>query len=87
MSRFFFHSNNCAERSVQDDEGFEFASLHDAKCQAVAFAGRALADTGQKFWDDKDFELTVTDDRGYILFNIRVTGTEAPAARQASRQR
>lgn len=86
MTRYFFHTNNCSERSVQDDEGFDFDNIHDAKCQAVAFAGRALADTGQKFWNDRDFDLTVTDDQGYILFNIRVIATEAPAVRAASRK-
>jgi hypothetical protein len=59
----------------------DFPSVHDAKCQAVVYAGQLLADTGEKFWDHADFELTVTDDKGLILFTMRVVGTEAPAVR------
>jgi hypothetical protein len=81
MPRFFFHTNHPAERLEQDDEGFEFTSVHDAKCQAVAYAGRVLCDAAEKFWDDGDFELIVTDDKGLILFTMRVIGTEAPAIR------
>ena len=79
MPRYFFHTNNPREQTTQDDEGFEFASLHDAKGQAVAYAGRLLCNVGEKFWDDADFELVVTDDRGLILFSMRVFGTESPA--------
>jgi hypothetical protein len=81
MPRFFFHTNNPAERAVQDDEGMEFSSIHQAKCEAVAYAGQLLCDVAEKFWDDADFELTVTDAKGLILFTMRVIGTEAPGVR------
>lgn len=81
MPRFFFHSNNPAEQIVQDDEGIDFPSVHHAKCQAVAYAGRLLCDSAEHFWDRGDFELTVTDENGLILFTMRVVGTEAPAIR------
>lgn len=83
MERYFFHSNHPSERSVQDDEGLLYASIHEAKCQAVIYAGQLLADTAEHFWDMGDFELTVTDDKGLILFTMRVVGTEAPAIRSA----
>lgn len=81
MPRFYFHTNNPAERSVQDDVAMEFSSVHEAKCQAVIYAGQLLHDVAEKFWDDADFELTVTDQKGLILFTMRVVGTEAPALR------
>jgi hypothetical protein len=81
MPRFFFHTNHPAERDVQDDEGMEFASIHVAKCEAVAYAGRLLADSAEHFWDTGDFDLTVTDDKGLILFTMRVIGIQAPAIR------
>jgi hypothetical protein len=59
----------------------DFRSIHAAKCQAVVYAGQLLADAGERFWDHADFELTVTDHRGLILFTMRVVGTEAPAVR------
>ena len=81
MPRFFIHTNNPTERGVQDDEGFDFPSIHEAKCQAVVYAGEMLRDVAEHFWDTADFELTVTDDKGLILFTMRVLGTEAPAVR------
>ena len=85
MPRFFIHTNNPLERGVQDDEGVEFASIHEAKCQSVVYAGELLRDVAEKFWDDADFELTVTDENGLILFSMRVVGVEAPALRLAER--
>lgn len=81
MPRYFFHTNHPRELALQDDEGFEFDSVQEAKGQAVAYAGRLLCDNSGKFWDAGDFELIVTDDRGLILFSMRVIGTEAPAIR------
>ncbi|HKO69960.1 MAG TPA: hypothetical protein VJV58_03405 [Bradyrhizobium sp.] len=80
MPRCFFHTNNPAERSIQD-EGLEFATIHEAKSEAVQYAGQLLADTAEHFWDDADFDLTVTEESGLILFSIRVVGIEAPAIR------
>lgn len=87
MPRFFVHSNHPTEGGLQDDEGIEFDSIHDAKCQAVAYAGRLLADSAEHFWDTADFELIVTDEKGLILFTMRVVGTEAPAPRRLAARR
>ena len=84
MPRFYFHTNHPTEGLIQDDEGMDFSSIQEAKCEAVAYAGRLLCDVAETFWDDADFELTVTDDQGLILFVMRVVGTEAPAVRSAS---
>ena len=85
MPRYFFHSNHPAERSLQDDEELQFPSIHEAKCQAVVDAGQLLCDSKEHFWDHADFELTVTDAKGLILFPMRVMGIEAPAIRAHSR--
>jgi hypothetical protein len=84
MARFYFHTNNPAEGLRQDDEGIEFSSIHQAKCEAVAYAGRVLCDIAEKFWDHADFEMTVSDDQGLLLFVMRVVGSEAPAIRAAT---
>lgn len=85
VARYFFHTNLPSEQVVQDDEGFDFPSVHVAKCEAVVYAGQLLKDTREHFWDDGDFELTVTDDQGLVLFAMRVVGIEAPAIRWADR--
>lgn len=84
MPRFFFHTNHPTEGNVQDDEGMEFPNIHVAKCEAVAYAGRLLCDVAEHFWDTGDFEMTVTDEKGLILFTMRVIGTEAPAIRMSA---
>ena len=84
MPRFFIHTNNPADAGTQDNEGMEFASVQDAKAQAVVYAGRLLSEAGEKFWDRADFELTVTDEKGLILFTMRMVGTEAPAIRRGT---
>lgn len=84
MPRFYIHTNHPGEPSVQDDEGYDFPSIHDAKCEAVKFAGALLCDSAEHFWDKADFEMTVTDDRGLILFSMRMVGIEAPAIRSNS---
>ena len=83
MSRFFFHTNNPAD----EPEGFEFADLRAAKCEAVRYAGQLLCDEAAEFWDNADFELTVTDEKGLIRFTMRMVGTEAPAIRAQGKNR
>jgi hypothetical protein len=85
VARFYFHTNHPAELNVQDDEGVDFPTVHDAKCAAVKYAGQLLADVGEHFWDEANFDLTVTDENGLILFGMRVVGIEAPAVRSADR--
>ena len=81
MARFYFHTNHPSERDIQDDEGFDFPSIQEAKAQAVVYAGQLLCDVREHFWDTGDFELTVSDENGLILFSMRMIGIEAPAIR------
>ena len=81
MPRYFIHTNDPSERVAQDDEGFDFPSVHAAKYEAVKFAGQLLSDSAEHFWDNGDFELTVTDENGLVLFAMRMVAVEAPAIR------
>ena len=76
MSRFFFHTDD-----MPDDEGLELPSIADAKCEAVRYAGSLICDRAAKFWDTADLKITVSDERGLLLFILQFTGTEAPAIR------
>jgi len=86
VARYFFHTNHPTELTIQDDQGLDFPSIHDAKRAAVKYAGQLLSDVGEHFWDEADFDLTVTDHKGLILLGMRVVGCEAPAVRAAERQ-
>jgi hypothetical protein len=83
VSLYYFHTNNALGNG--DPEGTEFASIADAKCEAVRFAAQLLCDSAGDFWDTADFEMTVTDGKGLILFTMRFIGTEAPAIRTLHR--
>ena len=76
MPRFYFNVGDSL-----DDEGREFATLADAKCKAVTFAGSSICDKANEFWDAADFSLTVTNEKGLILFTFQCFGIEAPAIR------
>jgi hypothetical protein len=52
----------------------------------VRYAGELLRDAGEHFWDDADFDLTVTDAKGLILFTMRIVGTVAPALKLVEAQ-
>lgn len=82
VARYFFHTNNPLVSG--DIEGVEFESIAAAKCEAVRFAGQLMCDSADHFWDTADFEMTVTDEKGLILFAMRLIGTEAPAIRGRS---
>jgi uncharacterized protein DUF6894 len=81
VARYFFYTN---AETQGDHEGMEFESLSAAKCEAVRFAGRLICDGAEHFWDTNDFEMTVTNEAGLILFTMRFVGTEAPAIRASS---
>jgi len=77
VPRYFFNVDEALEK-----EGLEFDSLADAKCEAVRYAGQLICDGASEFWDSADFSLTVTNDKGLILFTLRLIGIEAPAIRK-----
>lgn len=61
-----------------DDLGVDLSDVAAAKCEAVRFAGKAICDSADQFWDAGDFSMSVTNESGLILFTLSLTGTEAP---------
>ena len=77
MSRYFFHTNNPRISLTK------WISRICKPPSAKRSASRVSCyDAADRFWDDADFEMTVTDEKGLILFTMRVVGTEAPAIRR-----
>ncbi|HEX8192036.1 MAG TPA: hypothetical protein VF552_03985 [Allosphingosinicella sp.] len=76
MTRYFFHIED--GHAAQDDEGIEFATLAEAKCEAVKLAGQHICDAAGTFWDTQEWLLTTTDETGLTLFALQFTGNEAP---------
>lgn len=78
MPRYFFNIDD--GRSARDIDGIELKDLATAKCEGVKLAGRLICDDAGRFWDRREWGLTVTDSAGLILFSLAFLGTEAPAA-------
>ena len=73
MPRFYFNTED-----QRDREGTELESLAIAKCQAITLAGRLICEAADTFWDKAEWSLTVTNETGLTLFQLSITGTEAP---------
>ena len=63
-----------------DNEGFELASLSDARVEAVRFAASTLRDRPDLAWAGEEYRVEVTDADQLILFTFIAMGVDAPAA-------
>jgi hypothetical protein len=75
MLRYYFHVRD--GRTSIDTEGTEFASLQDARVDAVRLAGAMLTDHAPLFWNEHDWELQVTDAANLTMFTLSFTGSMA----------
>lgn len=80
--RYFF--NQIDGEYKLDDEGLEFASLQDARLEAVRYAGEVMRDHPTLIWKGEDFRVEVTDERHLVLFTVMVVGVDAPAGGKSS---
>jgi hypothetical protein len=74
MPRYYFHTDD-----LRDPEGSELESLVVAKCEAVKLAGRIICDASDTFWNNAEWSMTVTDEKGLTLFQLQIVGTDAPS--------
>jgi hypothetical protein len=74
VPKFFFHIDG-----DQDPEGTELESLPVAKCQAVQMAGELICEQADRFWDNAEWTMMVTDETGLSLFQLHIVGIEAAA--------
>jgi hypothetical protein len=76
MPRFHFNIRNGS--FGPDESGTDLPDLQSARVQAIAFTGELLKDHSRAFWESADWQMTVTDDRGLVLFTVHVLATDAP---------
>ena len=77
MARYFFNQYDGV--SKPDDNGLEFATIDQARIEAVRYAGEVLRDHPTLVWTGDDFRIEVTDAKQLVLFTIIVVGVDAPA--------
>jgi hypothetical protein len=76
---FFF--NQAGAIYDPDVEGMEFATVAEARVQAVKFAGEALRDRPELAWTGDEYRVEVTDENQLLLFTFIATGVDSPAVR------
>lgn len=77
MARYFFNQFNGEFKP--DDKGLEFATLDQARIDAVRCAGEILRDDPTLVWTGEEFRIEVTDHKQLVLFTVIVVGIDAPA--------
>ncbi|RYG86156.1 MAG: hypothetical protein EON59_10640 [Alphaproteobacteria bacterium] len=76
MPRYFF---NVGGDAAPDSVGHELRDLATARSEAVKLAASLIRDLAHEFWDQRDFSMTVSDDRGVILFALEFMGHDGPS--------
>ena len=77
MPRFFFHTED--GRCLQDEEGTDLIDVHAARNEALIILAEMLKDDPEEFWKDRSFKVTVTDDRGLMLYILDVSAVASAA--------
>jgi hypothetical protein len=77
MPRYFFNTHNGIE--FTDREGTELPDKAAAQTEAARHLADLLQERPDELWRHPCWRLTVTDERGLILFEIDVSATLAPA--------
>jgi hypothetical protein len=78
MPRFFFDVRDGVE--TLDREGTELAGIDEARVEAAKMAGTLLADNAAAFWTGEEWQISVRDQSGLVLFCLIFIGLDAPAA-------
>jgi hypothetical protein len=72
-----YHFNVAGE---VDAEGWTFSGLAEAKCQAAKMLGAMVIDEAAEVWEVGELCMSVTDERGLILFSLIIVGHDSPSA-------
>ncbi|HYD26523.1 DUF6894 family protein [Brevundimonas sp.] len=81
MPRLYFDISHGADfADVKDEEGEELEGLNAARIVAVRLSGEALRDYPDRFWSAGEWNCTVRDENGLVLFVLHFYAQEAPAS-------
>jgi hypothetical protein len=60
-------------------EAADFTNTDEARVEAARRIGKLLHDHAGKLWEDEDWQMDVTDERGLILFIINISAMKSAA--------
>lgn len=75
--RYFFNQLNGVLKA--DDVGMDFATVREARIEAVRYASEVMRDHPTLIWTGQDFRIEVTNADKLLLFTVVVVGVDAPA--------
>lgn len=78
MPRFFFNVHD--GQNFPDLQGTELGSLDSARVEAVRFAAAHLRDQARQFWTGDGWSMDVCDESGLLLFSLKFSAVQMPAA-------
>jgi hypothetical protein len=73
--RYFFNIAGAVQDP--DDEGYELASISDARIEAVKAASEYLRDRPEVVWLGDEFRVEVSDGEGVLQFTFIAVGVVA----------
>jgi hypothetical protein len=79
MPRFFFHTQTNVR--FTDVEGVEYPTYVEARRAAIETCGQMLHDAPEVFWGSRPWNVTVTDAKGLILWDIHLDGQASMAGK------
>ncbi len=81
MPRYFFHIRKDSHKP--DTVGVELANTSAAHIEAARVMGKELSENPEAFWNDEEWHIEVTDDRGLILFTVFSSAVDAAVIRRS----
>jgi hypothetical protein len=61
--------------------------LAGVRVEVAQFVGELLKDHADQIWEDQDWQVEATDEKGLILFTMNIFATGAPATSMMPRRR
>lgn len=77
VARYFFNVSDGEVRSFP--QCIDLSSVQDARREATKMACAAISENSDTFWRTREWQLTVTDERGLNLFSLLILAADAPA--------
>lgn len=77
LARYFFNISDGETRSFP--QCIDLSSVQDARREAEKMACAAISENSDIFWRTREWQLTVTDERGLNLFSLLILAADAPA--------
>lgn len=78
-----YNINLRTKSHIADIMEVDSASVDDLRIEVARFVSEMLRDHALAIWVDQDWQVDVTDERGFILFVLQLSAYASPLAKSA----